>query len=224
MIFSAECGANEHYTDCGSGCGDLTCFMQSYAAVLCPDVCTPGCFCDDGYVRNAENVCVLPTTCPNNGCKDNEIWNECGPVDSCEATCKNPDLIDVICPDVCVAKCVCQEGYVRDANYKCVPRDSCSAGKQLLNSQRKRSTFFGVVAVQCGENEVYSTCGSGCGDLSCQQPDSKNLVCPAVCRVGCFCAEGYVRDANGKCVTPDQCTKSTTLGDTFAFKKSNIFF
>jgi hypothetical protein len=81
-----------------------------------------------------------------------------------------------------------------------------------------------VVTVQCGENEVYSTCGSGCGDLTCKQPDSKNLVCPAVCKVGCFCGEGYVRDANGKCVTPDQCPKGLTLEDTFAFEKSNVFF
>ena len=145
----AVCGEFEHYNDCGSGCGDLTCNLQSFAAVLCPAVCNSGCFCDEGYVRNNENICVLPKTCPNFGCKDNEVWNDCGPVDSCEATCKNPDLIDVICPDVCVEKCVCQDGYVRDANYNCVPRDSCSAGFRILMEDKfnSKSNFlqFNVV-------------------------------------------------------------------------------
>lgn len=134
-FFTAVCKANEHYTDCGSGCGDLTCNLQSFAAVICPSVCVSGCFCDEGYVRNAEGVCVPPKTCPS--CNANEVWNDCGPVDSCEATCKNPDLIDVICPDVCVEKCVCQPGYVRDANWNCVPRDSCSAGKNISFNQKK---------------------------------------------------------------------------------------
>lgn len=48
LNFVAVCGSNEHYTDCGSSCGDLTCNLQTFAAMLCPAVCVSGCFCNEG--------------------------------------------------------------------------------------------------------------------------------------------------------------------------------
>jgi Trypsin Inhibitor like cysteine rich domain len=84
------------------------------------------------YVRNSDNVCIPKKSCPSNGCNEGEVWNDCGSVDNCEASCKNPDLNDVVCAEVCIAKCVCQEGYVRDANWKCVSKDSCSAGIKIF--------------------------------------------------------------------------------------------
>lgn len=37
------------------------------------------------------------------------------------------------------------------------------------------------------------------------------LICPAVCRVGCFCRGGFVRGPNGKCIPDAECPKTCPL-------------
>lgn len=56
----------------------------------------------------------------------------------------------------------------------------------------------------CGENESYDTCGSSC------PADCNNYAlprnCPKICRSGCFCNEGYVRDPEtGYCIKVEEC-------------------
>jgi hypothetical protein len=59
--------------------------------------------------------------------------------------------------------------------------------------------------VECAENEEYTTCGSGCGDLTCKERNGDDRICPAVCREGCFCSKGFVRGDNGKCIKVKDC-------------------
>ncbi|XP_012228020.1 chymotrypsin inhibitor [Linepithema humile] len=54
----------------------------------------------------------------------------------------------------------------------------------------------------CGENEIYNTCGSSC-PLTCQQPTPS--VCTLACIRGCDCVEGFVRNAQSKCVLVQNC-------------------
>lgn len=62
----------------------------------------------------------------------NEVFTDCGPVDNCEATCKNPLLIGVVCQEICVEKCVCKAGYVRNAKKNCVLKQKCPKCKETL--------------------------------------------------------------------------------------------
>ncbi|KAH9408472.1 hypothetical protein TYRP_012147 [Tyrophagus putrescentiae] len=64
----------------------------------------------------------------------------------------------------------------------------------------------------CKENEVYRTCGTPCQE-HCPayngrgQVETAPLHCVKMCKTGCFCAEGLVRDLkrNGACVQRKAC-------------------
>lgn len=52
-----------------------------------------------------------------------------------------------------------------------------------------------------GPNETYQECGTAC-------PESCDFVpeaCIQVCRSGCFCIPGFVRDADGICIDRNDC-------------------
>jgi len=73
------------------------------------------CVCQDGFRLNSLNKCVVIHNCENN-----EVWNECG--SPCEATC---DGNNEMCPTVCVPKCECSTGLVRNNFGKCVKKNEC---------------------------------------------------------------------------------------------------
>ncbi|CRL03442.1 CLUMA_CG016437, isoform A [Clunio marinus] len=179
-----KCGPNEHYESCGSGCGDLTC--DNYGEqLICPAVCLSQCFCDKGYVRNNEGVCVPLEECPN-VCGPNQELVAVGPADECEPNCRL--LIPTQCPEIGVLnKCVCKKGFVRVSQFdrSCVPEESCPS--------------------LCKAFETFTDCGSGCGDLTCEIPNQDGLPCPEFCQKGCFCSPGYVRDSNGRCIPCSEC-------------------
>ncbi|KAL6422867.1 hypothetical protein ACFW04_010416 [Cataglyphis niger] len=54
----------------------------------------------------------------------------------------------------------------------------------------------------CGENEVFNTCGSSCPS-TCQNPVP--LVCTLACIPGCDCIQGYVRNAENRCISTLNC-------------------
>lgn len=58
------CGENENSYVCSSKCKDLTCKkLYSDQVTECPDICEDGCFCNEGFARNADNVCVDVAEC-----------------------------------------------------------------------------------------------------------------------------------------------------------------
>ncbi|XP_017786998.1 PREDICTED: chymotrypsin inhibitor-like [Nicrophorus vespilloides] len=60
---------------------------------------------------------------------------------------------------------------------------------------------------ECGENEVFNSCGSTCipNEPSCRPRPIADVPCPAVCSPTCDCASGYLRHHSGKCVTKENC-------------------
>ncbi|XP_066260197.1 serine protease inhibitor swm-1-like [Euwallacea similis] len=57
-------------------------------------------------------------------------------------------------------------------------------------------------AIVCSKpNEQYSNCGTPCEETCTYQPE----VCILVCKQGCFCKPGYVRNNNGDCILKSQC-------------------
>ncbi|XP_024875265.1 chymotrypsin inhibitor-like [Temnothorax curvispinosus] len=57
-------------------------------------------------------------------------------------------------------------------------------------------------APNCGENEVFNSCGTSCPS-TCQNPTPS--ICTLACIPGCDCAEGYVRDAQNRCILLQYC-------------------
>ncbi|KYQ52111.1 Chymotrypsin inhibitor, partial [Trachymyrmex zeteki] len=55
-----NCNKNEYFNSCGSSC-QPTC--QNLSPGICTLSCIAGCECKKGYVRNAENQCVLTQNC-----------------------------------------------------------------------------------------------------------------------------------------------------------------
>nr|WIM01337.1 zonadhesin-like protein 4 [Limnephilus flavicornis] len=175
------CGTNEVYSECGAtGCVN-TCAKPTFAQISrC--ACIPGCICIDGYLRNSKNLCVAPQQCDT--CKENEEFSACD-AHGCRNTCAEPDLL-LRCTYLpgCYPGCICKEGFLKNADGVCVPEATC------VN--------------QCpNPNESYNTCGTAC-PKTCENKD-KEIFCTFQCVTGCFCNDGYVRDANGVCILPESC-------------------
>lgn len=168
---------HEYYTDCGTAC-PLSCAVPSVE--FCTLQCVPGCFCEDGYVRDDNGNCILPQDCSNQGCSENEVFSNCF-ISECQNSCINPNLFDE-CSESCTPGCVCIEGYVRDLDGRCIRLDQCP---------------------RCPKpHENYSDCGTAC-ELTCDAPSVE--FCTEQCVAGCFCDEGYIRDRNNDCILPEDC-------------------
>ncbi|XP_061704915.1 serine protease inhibitor swm-1-like [Cydia pomonella] len=147
---------------------------------------TSACFCDDGYVRNSDGLCITKKKCPKNVvCPLNEVVSEC--YNSCLMTCKTRLRSDGrMCHTACIETgCVCKEGYLRHDNGTCVPISQCSPPR-------------------CNDNETYSKCGTACPP-TCQNRGDNCTACTKQCVEDCFCNKGLVRSEDGICINPKHC-------------------
>jgi hypothetical protein len=66
-FLAQNCGLNEEFNECGTSCPATCETINAYAdgLVSCNMRCNAGCFCKDGYVRDAKrnNECVLKQDC-----------------------------------------------------------------------------------------------------------------------------------------------------------------
>jgi len=145
-------------------------------------------------------------------CGEKAERRTCG--SACAPTCDNPNP-GPICVLPCVNGCFCREGYLKAANGQCVrPRD-CDSGHRIpqqipqLNVEAEADVRKNEEPPKCGENEVYSTCGSAC-TTTCAMPILKPW-CTFRCAVGCFCKEGYLKEG-GVCIPAPRC-KSLQLSN-----------
>ncbi|XP_055930162.1 zonadhesin-like [Argiope bruennichi] len=173
------CKPNEEFKECGPSC-QTTCDNLGVPAGPCPLICEKGCFCKQGFVRDKNGNCVLPSLCPV-VCGINEEFKECG--SACPSNCTNR-FQSLICPAVCVRGCFCRDGFFRDPSGKCVRPDQCP--------------------VVCGENEIFQKCGPSC-QRSCDNLLQSLGACALKCVKGCFCKPGYIRNREGKCILPVLC-------------------
>ncbi|KAM3859976.1 alpha-tectorin-like [Diretmus argenteus] len=93
-----ECPANSHYELCGTDCGH-TCASSIDAS--CEQVCSEGCFCDEGFLRSGER-CVPVESC---GCQYDGFYFDIGDsfwTPGCSQHCECNAPNDLRCP---VASC-----------------------------------------------------------------------------------------------------------------------
>ncbi|CAL1266709.1 unnamed protein product [Larinioides sclopetarius] len=187
---SEECGEDEKYYDCAPSCGG-TCDTYNKTAVILCLPCGPGCWCNEGLVKNNEGKCIPPEQCdvpkgPHKLCGLNEIYyDECAP--SCRGTCETHDQ-NVECPE-CVPGCWCKKGYLKNQFGKCVLERKCNMKQKIP---------------QCPKDQQYYDCIPSC-KRTCMTYNSTSAYCPKECIMGCFCKEGLVMNKNGECVPPEKC-------------------
>ncbi|KFM65456.1 Kunitz/BPTI-like toxin, partial [Stegodyphus mimosarum] len=152
------CPENEHFKQCGTACPS-TCQNYDDFPRPCVPMCVAGCFCNEGLVRNENNICVTPQSCPSR-CPENEHFEQCGT--SCPSTCDNFNDSERICVMMCFRGCFCNQGLVRNENNLCVtPEDCPSACQQPKQSGPCTATihrfYFNNETRQC-EEFIYGGC------------------------------------------------------------------
>ncbi|XP_017786991.1 PREDICTED: alpha-tectorin-like isoform X1 [Nicrophorus vespilloides] len=121
------CGPNSHYTTCVLRC-PKTCFWND-----CVDECIgEGCECDEGYVQDRNGNCINKDDCLvlRELCGLNELFTSCGsgcssPRYICGEPVGDPSTWPKYCPAVCVPRCYCKDGYLRNSKGKCVLPEVC---------------------------------------------------------------------------------------------------
>jgi len=196
----SQCKENEQFLTCGTAC-PATC-ANPHPSPVCTRNCVIGCFCKPGFLKNDQGLCVETLKCgvptPVEAapvlaqvCSDNEEYRQCK---GCDGTCKNPNPI---CPRICIPGCACKQGHLRNDKGHCVQTRECSA-------QVQPQSFMMLPPVpKCSANEVFLTCGTAC-PATCANPHP-SPVCTRNCVIGCFCKEGFLKNAQGVCVAAANC-------------------
>ncbi|XP_063386698.1 mucin-6-like [Cydia fagiglandana] len=152
--------------------------------------CVPNsaCYCNNGYVRDKNGVCIKRENCPAPPkCGKGEEWSDCG--SSCPKSCDNRDNTCLMCTMNCVPGCYCAGTTIRGPNNTCVEPKDCP----------KRTCT--------GDNEYFDPCpptcprGEKCENLWSKIPCTPIDCCDPQCR----CKTGYFRNDQNKCVTAKEC-------------------
>ncbi|GFU22903.1 zonadhesin [Nephila pilipes] len=193
-----KCPKDAIYIECGSPCPP-TC--EDLEPEPCEEKCVQACYCKPGYLKRKDGICVKLETClpskperPQPKCPEHAIFIECG--SPCPPTCENrwPEA----CEEKCTRACYCKPGYLKSKQGKCVKPEHCKAVP---------------VPVQCGVDEQYYNCTPSCKN-TCDHYNNPLIRCKCA-PPGCFCKEGLVKRADGKCVHPSQCPKKCGVGEQY---------
>ncbi|EGT43802.1 hypothetical protein CAEBREN_24494 [Caenorhabditis brenneri] len=67
-------------------------------------------------------IFLVALAAPNKKCGENEVFKKCGT--ACEANCAEGHVM--FCTMQCIVNvCQCKEGFFRNKDKKCVPRNKC---------------------------------------------------------------------------------------------------
>ncbi|KAG8181902.1 hypothetical protein JTE90_026060 [Oedothorax gibbosus] len=191
-------GENQRYNECGTAC-PLTCDNYMNPPKACTKQCVVGCECQEGYVKNKQGECVLPAQCPSFASSLCELEAETG-------MCRG--YFPRYFFNKASGKC---ERFIyggcggNENNFKTLSEchDNCAA--EAANAV-------------CGENEEFTNCGTAC-PMTCDNIDNPPKVCTLQCVIGCQCQKGYVRNAEGKCVLPEQCPSKAVCGKNQVYQE-----
>jgi len=182
-------GENQRYNECGTAC-PLTCDNYQNPPKACTKQCVVGCECQEGYVKNNEGKCVLPSQCPSFASNLCELESETG-------RCKG----------------YFPRFFFNKASGKCEQfiYGGCGGNENNFKTLAECHDTCAAKEAVCGENEEYTNCGTAC-PLTCDNLDNPPKACTKQCVIGCHCQKGYVRNAQGKCVLPEQCPSKAVCG------------
>ncbi|KAH8339583.1 hypothetical protein KR074_012284 [Drosophila pseudoananassae] len=70
----------------------------------------------------------------------------------------------------------------------------------------KVSAQIPITPRECPENENFLACGPSC-QTECATLGEPCLIRHIRCPDGCYCLDGYARDATGRCIPINKCQK-----------------
>nr|WDD44669.1 zonadhesin 1 [Ephestia kuehniella] len=195
-----QCNGTHEFYSCGSACDNVCATLDIENRTNCPIInikCNEKCYCEDGYARNKNNICVPIDECePAVQCtKPNEEYVQCpscspGTCESINKTYSCP--AEPADPSECKGACRCIPGYYYDKNGDCVPEDQCPP------------------VIQCNKpNEEYVQCPD-CSPGTCESI-GKIYHCPfqpsdpSKCTGACRCKSGYFYNKIGECIKKEEC-------------------
>ncbi|XP_072941003.1 zonadhesin-like [Epargyreus clarus] len=201
------CGENEMISMCSNNnCQKMSCDDKE------PDpdcelqgVCSPGCLCQDGYLRALNGTCVPKEECPEPlVCGENEEYSSCFNGGCFQTNCTElgrPPLCRDLVAGACLPGCICKYGHLRNATGTCVPTSECPKNE-----------------VCSKPNEYYDPCPPSCPDQNCRYyEESVSEACPPQPKLGdpscypsCRCKEGFYKNYNQDCVSYEDCSKFCT--------------
>ncbi|GBN88109.1 hypothetical protein AVEN_191990-1 [Araneus ventricosus] len=207
--YSSSCPENEIDTDCVNPCN--TCEQRGRCDP--PPACQQGCDCKPGYFRDENGYCVPEQQClakPGNPrCPKNALFLPCAPLSL--PTCENPDS-EPDYDDECVPGCVCRPGFLKRKGGQCVTPDRCHS----------REDRRGETPDACQDDEEYYECTPSCKN-TCENVNNPGVKCRCG-PPGCFCREGLVKRADGKCVHPKHCPRLPSANDPAPKCPKNAIF
>ncbi|XP_077288568.1 zonadhesin-like [Arctopsyche grandis] len=184
-------GPNQVFSSCGNDGCQPTCTRPNPVGCTGRCVVGGGCICQTGFVMNLAGACVNPSTCATTCPGANQVFSACGN-DGCQATCTTP--VAAGCVRNCVAGggCICQAGFVKDANGNCIVPATCPATSTCPKA-----------------NEMFSACGNDGCQATCTTPASPTCMGTCVAGGGCICRAGFVKNSLDSCVLPAACPPTT---------------
>ncbi|XP_028162856.1 zonadhesin-like isoform X1 [Ostrinia furnacalis] len=194
------CKDHEVYSNCvNGGCLRRNC-SQVGKPILCVLVtkggCIKGCICESGYLRDDKGNCIPEDQCQR--CQEGEVYSKCAngvcPPQSCSLYGKPLPLCSPINPASCKPGCICANGYLRNKDGVCIPKEKCPE--------------------RCQKGEVYSECANGiCPPQTCSWYGKPVPPCapmnPDSCKPGCICAKGNLRNTDGVCIPEEKCPEAS---------------
>nr|CAD2196094.1 unnamed protein product [Meloidogyne enterolobii] len=161
-------------------------------------------------------LCLTKSYAQDSVCKEGEELKPCG--SACEPTCN--DTGNNACIAVCIIdKCQCKDGYVRDENKICIPKENCPGARKCVPIVCNLLCRIGYVCKiiygkptcvpKCSKGEEYKECPTACEPKCGQKP----IFCPAVCLKPprCQCLPRYARTLDGICVPRNECPQSQNV-------------
>ncbi|CAG9785165.1 unnamed protein product [Diatraea saccharalis] len=196
------CPTGEIYDSCPPvKCDAEYCPKDANSPQTCPTPkkCGKGrCVCGFNSKRDRKTgKCIPIRDCPPFKCnKCNEVYDSCPPV------CPGQNCTDYLnktkCPKYrigivvpCKPACRCKQGYYRDSKGNCVSGEKCKDNV-------------------CSADEEYLDCpNASCSPLTCNEVGYPKPNCgnssSVICKPGCVCKNGKVRNKDGKCVPAKEC-------------------
>ncbi|MDP6946200.1 MAG: hypothetical protein QF464_18775, partial [Myxococcota bacterium] len=188
------------WTDCGSGCGPVTCDNPPDPNQECDGACVALCACpqyapywDEDKGCHSGASCDGLALCDETGGTWISCGSGCGPV-----TCETPSHEGMPCPSICVELCACpDDAPLWDDTVGCIAETECADAP--VDDEALCATSGGA----------WTDCVGGCGPYACDHLPSDDEVCGNVCVEGCQCPEDApLWDAEAGCIAESECSGS----------------
>lgn len=196
-----NCQLDEVYSQCRAGWCEPNCWNRE-GPQNCS--CTAGCVCKPGTIRDPITFrCVSTLNCSTRRpgqCPTNEFWSS--NLGGCQKTCDTRNVQFKCAP---LPGCACVTGFIRSSiNGYCVPESSCKYCPPGY-SMCPKTGRCNFCCQECPENEEFNECGSYC-EPNCKTLPGTDRLCINLCKTGCFCKQGFIRDVpSGKCIPKEWC-------------------